>query len=119
MKSLTSICLLVFTACGGTTAGPDAGPPPPQRTCSQSITQTTRDRPPCDWEWTCSEFSGPAPQYAAACAAGAGSDVTCECREAGAVTGTMTLADGCLSFADACHAANAACGFAIPISCPE
>jgi hypothetical protein len=60
------------------------------------------------------------PQFAADCVAGIGGNVTCQCRESGrGQTGTMTLLDGCISFVDACAAANADCGFSVAIACPQ
>jgi hypothetical protein len=121
MKAIApTFVLLLLVACNGTNdlPDPDSGAEP-ERMCSQSIAYTMVNRPPCTWEWTCSDFSGSEPQYSVSCEAGTDGDVVCECRQAGAITGTMTFRDGCLTIANACEAANAACGFSTPITCRQ
>jgi hypothetical protein len=120
MRAISFAMVIVVVACGGGESPPPDVPPDPTRTCTESITTTTPNQPPCTWEWTCSDFSGTVPQFAADCVAGIGGNVTCQCRESGrGQTGTMTLLDGCISFVDACAAANADCGFSVAIACPQ
>ena len=116
--ALVALVFVLAAACDG--GGPmviDAGYDAGGRTCDEAITYTTVNDPPCSWDWTCSDYSGSAPQYSITCVAGSGSDVDCECREAGVLLGTIAVADGCFTIADACEAANAGCGFSEPITC--
>lgn len=121
MKPRSSTLLFfLLVACDGESPDPvDAPPDSFVRACSESYTYTDVNRPPCTWEWTCNDFTAASPQYSATCTYEDGGNVACECREAGVVTGNVTLPDGCLSVASACEGANAGCGFRRPISCPQ
>jgi hypothetical protein len=85
-------------------------------TCEQTSPGGNSDT--CDWEWTCSDYSGVTPELAMHCELVAGTDFSCQCRQAGALTATISMTDGCSSVANGCEAANAACSFSRAIVCP-
>ena len=85
-------------------------------TCEQTSPGGSSDT--CDWEWTCSDYSGITPELSMHCELVAGDEFTCQCRQAGALTATISVTDGCLSSANGCEAANAACAFSRTIVCP-
>jgi hypothetical protein len=85
-------------------------------TCEQGLTNPDHDV--CDWEWTCSDYSGVTPELSMHCELVAGDEFSCQCRQAGALTATISMIDGCLAVANGCEAANAACGFSRAIVCP-
>ncbi len=85
-------------------------------TCQQSLTNPNGD--PCDWEWTCSDYSGVIPELSMHCEGVGGGEFSCECRQAGALTATISVIDACFSITNGCEAANAACDFSRTIVCP-
>jgi hypothetical protein len=106
---------IVVAACGDdppSSPGPDAN----ERTCSQTG-PATGSPDVCDWEFTCSDFSGPTPQYAVHCEGAAGASYTCTCTIGAVMTGTITVPDACDSNAEMCAMANAGCGWDPNITC--
>jgi hypothetical protein len=120
MKCLApTVLLLGLVSCNDSSEpAPDAPPDVAARTCSESYATTSWDRPPCTWEWNCSDRLA-TNQYSAHCIAGDGRNVFCECRSFGVVTGTFTVEDGCISFVNVCESANVGCNFPRPIDCPD
>jgi len=119
-KLLLAPCLVAALVTGCDSSSPeqtDAGTQDDAAiTCEQTSPGGNTDT--CDWEWTCSDYSGVTPELSMHCELNAGSDFSCQCRQAGALTATIDMTDGCLSIANGCEAANAACGFTRVIVCP-
>ena len=110
------LVVLLAVSCGSGSSGeqqdlsqPDLAP---SVTCSQTGPANANGIPStCDWTWDCSDYGGASPEFSLHCAGSPGGDYSCECRQAGAVTTSITFRDACISFADAKTAANAACKF--------